>query len=255
MTMTLTQIINENLPFKIPPNESWASYGDEATSLTTKFGLPITVMFDVSEDRLSILDGLLLLGALSSQAEPQSWLKQVITPLKINSVLLVIDWQDDGPLDQGPPLKNRFKKGQLRRLLHESGYGQVETLLHRPRYYMIKGIKGPALPIAHANEFVDVAGLDELPKNKMKVVTLFGHNLIIANTGREIVAFTQTCPHADAPFDQGLLRKCRVICPLHGYIWNVCTGEPENPPNEDILRRYQVRIKSKRILVALEAPL
>jgi hypothetical protein len=39
-------------------------------------------------------------------------------------------------------------------------------------------------------------------------------------------------------------------------MWNVCTGEPVEPADEDLLRRYSVRVDSKqnRILVALVPP-
>ena len=120
-----------------------------------------------------------------------------------------------------------------------------------------KAKKGAPHFLPQANQFVDVAHLNELPKNAMKKVELFGHKIIVANTGQEIVAFTQSCPHANGPFDKGLLRGRNVVCPLHGYIWNVHSGEPVEPADEDLLPRYSVKIDADmgRILVALAPPL
>jgi nitrite reductase/ring-hydroxylating ferredoxin subunit len=201
------------------------------------------------------LDGLLLAGALSTgpPAETEAWLIEIAGSLPDMATIIAIDWQADGPPSPGPDLALRFKKGRLCRLLREAGFGLIETLAHHPFYYMVRAVKKiPALP-PYANQFVDVAGLEELPRNSMKKVELYGHPVVIANTGQEIVAFAGTCPHADSALDQGLLRRRNVVCPLHSYIWDVYSGEPVEPADEDTLQRYTVRIDSdhNRILVAL----
>jgi toluene monooxygenase system ferredoxin subunit len=86
----------------------------------------------------------------------------------------------------------------------------------------------------------------------MKLINLFGQVVIVANTGKEIVAFAQQCPHAEGRLDEGRLRGRNVICPVHYYIWNVSSGEPVAPEDEDILPRYLVRVDhdSGKIFVA-----
>lgn len=246
--MSLIEFIKP-FPNPINPDETWSAVGPEAETFWSKF-VPNGQLQPFSQDNLSHLNGLLMIGALSTTPEPESRLARIVNLMPENSTLLVIDWQDDGPLNYGPDLDDRFKKGYLRRLLRESGFGVVETIVHHPLYYIVKAIKGPPPPIPHAGEFVDVAGLDELPKNAMKPVEIFGHRIIVANTGKEIVAFAQICPHANGDFHQGLLRGRNVVCPIHAYIWNVRTGEPVEPANEDILRRYPVRVESGRVFVA-----
>ena len=156
----------------------------------------------------------------------------------------------------GPALEQRIKKGRARRQLRETGFGIVEVLDEHPLYYVIKGVKGPAPPVTHANEYIDVADLSELSRNAMKLVQLFGQDIVIANTGKEIVAFARVCPHANGPLEKGLLRGCNVVCPLHSYIWNVCSGQPVQPADEDTLPRYSVKIDTAngRILVSLTPP-
>jgi nitrite reductase/ring-hydroxylating ferredoxin subunit len=109
-------------------------------------------------------------------------------------------------------------------------------------YYILQAVKEAPAPPSHPGEFVTVATLAELPKNSMKPVELFGHLIIVANTGREIVAFAQTCPHAGTSLGRGKLRGQTIICPLHYYMWNVCTGEPIEPADEDMLPLYPVRV-------------
>jgi len=117
----------------------------------------------------------------------------------------------------------------------------------------VRAIKAPAQASPHAGEFIEVAHLDDLPRNEMKLVELFGQRLIIANTGRGIAAFAQACPHAEGgDLFRGRLRGRNILCPVHFYIWNVSTGEPIEPADEDILPRYPVKVdEAGRIFVAL----
>lgn len=233
------------------PDRCWAVLGPEADAFRAK--LHPAIVLDTVEPAL---DGILLAGALSGQPEPLAWLEQISGAVKPGSLLVIVDWQADGPLDYGPELERRFKHGRLRRRLRESGFGIVETLQNHSLYYVVRAIKGPAPPIPNAGEFVDVASLEELPKNAMKPVNLFGEKIIVANTGKEVVAFAQACPHANSSLDKGKLRGRNVICASHGYIWNVQTGEPVEPADEDTLPRYPVKVDTGRgrIWVALAPP-
>jgi nitrite reductase/ring-hydroxylating ferredoxin subunit len=248
--MSLSQLVT-NLNFDIKSQERWAILGPEADAFRAK--LPaVRLLTDLEPD----LDGLLLAGVLSAEAETQPWLEQMSDTLGPGATLVVVDWQWDGPLDTGPDLERRFKRGRLCRLLRESGFGVVETLESQAMHYIIRAVKGPARPEPHAGTFVTVASLAELPKNAMKVVDVFGQTIIVANTGREIVAIARACPHENSPLDKGLLRGRNIVCPLHAYIWNVHTGEPVEPADEDTLRRYPVKIDQDegQIFVAVAAP-
>lgn len=251
--MNLAELVT-NLNIQIEKGERWSIFGPEAEAFATKIELKQPDNFlSFSQKIVPELDGLLLTGALSVTTTSQEWLERIASLMAQGATLVAIDWQADGLLKYGPPLELRFKNGRLRRLLREAGFGIVELLDEHPLYYIIKAVKGPSPPTPHADEFIDVAGLDELSKNVMKRVEIFGHKVIVANTGKEIVAFAQRCPHTTGPLDKGLLRGRKVICPLHGYIWNVCTGEPIEPADEDILPRYTVQIDTerRRVLVAL----
>jgi nitrite reductase/ring-hydroxylating ferredoxin subunit len=248
--MDLTQLVARfDLPIR--PGEQWAAAGPGQDAWPARF--PAVVWQPFRPEIGLQLDGLLLAGALSggSPAQAEAWLRQTAGRLKESARLIVIEWQADGPLEVGPELEHRFKKGRLGRLLRQLGFGRLETLAHQPHYYILQATR--AAPPAPADHFIDVAGLDELPKNGMKPVELLGCQLVIANTGKEIVAFARACPHAGSPLERGILRRRDLACRQHGYIWDVCTGEPVEPADEDILTRYPVRIDAerRRVLVAL----
>ncbi|MBI1881228.1 MAG: Rieske 2Fe-2S domain-containing protein, partial [Chloroflexi bacterium] len=245
------------LPLEPQPDERWAILGPEAEAFSSRLHLAARPAGNLpaSETREAELDGLLLAGALSAEAEAVAWLEQVVAPLRKGATLVVIEWQGDGPLDIGPDLERRFKRGKLCRLLREWGFSRIEFLADQPIYYIIRASnESPASP-PHAGQFVPVANLAELPKNTMKQVELFGRQIIVANTGREIVAFDRACPHAGTSLDQGKLKGRQIICPQHYYMWNVCTGDPIEPADEDTLSLYPVKVDPDNglIQVALAA--
>lgn len=279
MSINLSQLV-PTLNLHPQPSERWAILGPEANAFRLKLNGSSSEDLDPSNpiktetggqqsmtgiftadsasawgnpSLLARLDGLILAGALSAETEVTAWLKQLTASLSEGATLVAIDWQGDGPLDVGPDLAVRFKRGQLFRQLRQEGFGLIELLVNHPIYYIIRAMKKPPAPVPHAGEFVAVAELAELPKNGMKQVELFGYKLVVANTGKEIVAFAQTCPHAGSSLAKGMLRGCHIICPLHFYIWNVCTGEPVEPADEDILSLYPVKIDHElgQVLVAL----
>jgi nitrite reductase (NADH) small subunit len=252
--MNLAELLT-TLNIQTQPHQRWLILGPEAEIFGPK--LPAKVEEDSQWPYLratqSQFDGLLLVGALSARPDPLVWLQPLLATLPEGVTLVVVDWQADGPLDFGPDLDLRLKRGKLSRLLREAGFSSIEIVVNHPAYYILNAVKGGACPTAHAGEFIAVASLAELPKNGMKQVDLFGDKVVVANTGREIVAFAQACPHAGQPLHKGKLRGRNVVCPLHGYIWNVCTGEPVEPADEDVLPCYQVKVdqESGQVWVAL----
>ncbi len=246
MTTQLIDFIT-TLDLNLAPTERWAILGPQAERLRRHIQ-PGAFQTTLSPP----LDGLLLVEALSAHPEPLSWLAQTIAGLQAGSRLIIVDWQADGSLEHGPPLASRVKRGSLCRWLRENGFAQADTLRYQGRYYAVQASKGPAPLPTHAGEWVEVAHRDELPKNGMTAVEVFDQAVVIANTGRDIVAFARHCPHAEGDLARGRLRGRNILCPVHYYIWNVQTGEPVEPADEDILPIYKTQVdKAGRIWVKL----
>lgn len=229
----------------IEPDLRWAVLGPEAEPLAAKLAFERGDILPSANFISPKLQGLLLAGALSAQADAAAWLDQLLAALPERATLTVIDWQGDGPLEVGPDLERRFKRGRLcRQLRQAAGFSQIELLVNHPLYYIVRAVKQSPAPPPHAGEFVPVAIVAELPQNGMKQVEVFGRPIIVANTGREIVAFAQACPHADTSLFKGKLKGRMIFCPLHYYMWNVSSGEPVEPADEDVLPLYPVRVDS-----------
>lgn len=226
----------------VESNLRWAVLGPEAEAFASKLAFERDAVLPNANFISPKLQGLLLAGALSVEAEPGIWLGQLLGAMPQQARLGVVDWQGDGPLDVGPDLERRFKRGRLCRQLREAGFSQIELLVNHPLYYIVQAVNQTPVPSPHAGEFVPVASVAELPKNSMKQVEVFGQPIIVANTGREFVAFALACPHAGTSLLRGKLKGRMIVCPVHYYLWNVSNGEPVEPADEDVLPVYPVKV-------------
>ena len=80
----------------------------------------------------------------------------------------------------------------------------------------------------------------------------FDHNekkILLANLDGKIFATDRICTHAEADLSTGMLSEEGVRCPLHLSVFNLETGEPQNPPAEKSLKTYNVKIDQNEIYV------
>jgi nitrite reductase/ring-hydroxylating ferredoxin subunit len=52
-----------------------------------------------------------------------------------------------------------------------------------------------------------------------------GRRLVVGRTARGWFALDDACPHAGGSLSEGMLDGSAVICPIHGYAYDVATGE------------------------------
>lgn len=73
-------------------------------------------------------------------------------------------------------------------------------------------------------EFVKVATTDEIPAGSGKVVEVNGLEIALFNAGGKFFASGSVCPHEDGPLADGTLEEDVVICPWHGFDFDLKTG-------------------------------
>jgi nitrite reductase/ring-hydroxylating ferredoxin subunit len=73
--------------------------------------------------------------------------------------------------------------------------------------------------------------------------------LLITNLNGTIYATDRICTHAEADLSLGFLSDEGVRCPLHLSVFNLETGKPQNPPAEESLKTYNVKIDQNEIYV------
>ena len=99
--------------------------------------------------------------------------------------------------------------------------------------------------------FERAATITDVPSGTMRCVTIRGQDVLIANTGAEVLATDDTCTHEDASLSCGVLDGAIVRCPLHGATFDLRDGAPLDEPAEEPLRCHEVRVEDGAIFVRL----
>lgn len=73
--------------------------------------------------------------------------------------------------------------------------------------------------------FVRVAELSEVPEGRGLLVERDGHTVAVFNAGNgRVHATSPLCPHEDGPLADGWLEAGAVVCPWHGFDFDLATG-------------------------------
>ncbi len=95
-----------------------------------------------------------------------------------------------------------------------------------------------------------VAKVSEIPVGKARVVVVLGHPVAIFHLEGGFYAVSNVCLHRGGPVGEGTLDGPVVTCPLHGWEYDVRTGENVANPMAR-LRTYSVRVEGDDVLVGL----
>jgi len=98
--------------------------------------------------------------------------------------------------------------------------------------------------------FIKVAQVSELKTGGMMAVTIGDDQVLLANIEGNFHDIDDVCSHAYACLSDGDIDGEEVACPLHGVSFNAITGAPMNPPAEEPLRVFQIKIEGDDIFVA-----
>lgn len=80
---------------------------------------------------------------------------------------------------------------------------------------------------------IRVGPVDRIPLGEGREITAGGRTLAVFRVrGGEIHVTQARCPHRGGPLVDGLLGGTIVVCPLHGYRFDVATGAPIGAGNE-----------------------
>lgn len=99
---------------------------------------------------------------------------------------------------------------------------------------------------------VRVCRLDEVAPGETKGFEVEGasHPVLVANVDGRYMAASSMCPHEDVSLLGGKRKGMRVICPGHGYRFDLETGTCSHDPKLR-LARYQVSIVGDELYVNL----
>jgi nitrite reductase (NADH) small subunit/3-phenylpropionate/trans-cinnamate dioxygenase ferredoxin subunit len=97
-----------------------------------------------------------------------------------------------------------------------------------------------------------VARLDELEDGHPVLVERAGKRLAVARAGNEVYACDDTCTHQGGPLSGGKVVGGKLVCPWHGWSFDVRTGVCLFPRRGAPVSVYPVRVDNGDVYVELE---
>ena len=103
-------------------------------------------------------------------------------------------------------------------------------------------------------KWMDIGSRDNFPEGEHVTVDAGEHSVVICNVDGDLCAVANLCPHAGLPIGEGELRGSILMCPFHGYAFNVQTGKNVDFEDDMPLLKYPIQMtESGRIEVDVEA--
>lgn len=98
--------------------------------------------------------------------------------------------------------------------------------------------------------FVKVCKTSDVTAGCGKSIDINGKPVAVFNVDGNFYAIDDTCLHRGGPLGEGELDGKTVICPWHGWRFDVTTGANELVPDLPT-QRYEVKVEGDDILVDL----
>ena len=96
-----------------------------------------------------------------------------------------------------------------------------------------------------------VTAAENIAEKTFACFTVDGEALVICRFRDEYFALENQCSHALSTFDEGRLRGYRLMCPLHGAIFDIRDGSVAGLPATRPIRSYPVRVVDGMVAVDL----
>ena len=97
--------------------------------------------------------------------------------------------------------------------------------------------------------------LSEIEDRRGRCVRIGDVAVGIFRVGEEAFAIENACPHAGYPLSEGGVEGYAVVCPAHGFDYDLRTGFPPGDDDGFPIPRFALELRGDEIWVDLEQPL
>jgi len=91
-------------------------------------------------------------------------------------------------------------------------------------------------------QFIKVATTDELGDQQAKLVEVEGQKIALFRVDGTFYALRDACTHRGGPLSKGTVEGAEVTCPWHEAKFDIRTGAVLDPPAQQGVRSYPVRV-------------
>ena len=99
-------------------------------------------------------------------------------------------------------------------------------------------------------EFVKVCQTGDVRPGSGKSIEVDGKAVAIFNVDGNFYALNDTCGHRGGPLGEGELDGKTVVCPWHGWRYDVTTGANQLVP-EQPTQSYEIKVEGNEVFIAL----
>lgn len=100
--------------------------------------------------------------------------------------------------------------------------------------------------------WVRVAARRDIPQEGGLAVEVSGKRIAIFEVGGALFAIDDECPHAGASLSEGIVSGEEVQCSWHGSRFRLRTGEVVEPPSDESVGTYAVRLSGDDVEVEIQ---
>jgi nitrite reductase/ring-hydroxylating ferredoxin subunit len=98
-------------------------------------------------------------------------------------------------------------------------------------------------------EWMTVAAADDLAEGELMGTIVDGEDVVVAKVSGELRALGGACTHEGGPLSEGEIEDGTVMCPWHGSMFDLQTGQAVAPPATEGVAVYEVRVHAGDIQV------
>jgi nitrite reductase/ring-hydroxylating ferredoxin subunit len=99
-------------------------------------------------------------------------------------------------------------------------------------------------------QWLKVATREDFPPGTARELTAGGRVVALFNVAGTFYALDGICPHAGGPLGEGTLSGCVVMCPWHGWQFDVTTGQNALTPRIE-QTRFAVKLEGDDVCVEI----
>jgi nitrite reductase/ring-hydroxylating ferredoxin subunit len=125
-----------------------------------------------------------------------------------------------------------------------------ESSLLEPGERSLSLRKEPPRDVTPPDGFEVVLHREALDPGKIVEIIIGGTSIAVANVDGSFYATANACPHAEGPLGEGVVEGCSVVCPYHGWRFDLRTGACATVPGKSV-KTYPVQVVGDAVCVQL----